>query len=88
MHTTYMSLQPYTATHQMFIVLTCMYTRFPYIISSLNETKEELEEYQISSQELEAELETQLEQSEAKVKDLTATNQRLGTECDNLKVCV
>ncbi|XP_072168608.1 nuclear distribution protein nudE-like 1-A [Diadema setosum] len=53
--------------------------------TSLQETKEELEEYQISSQELEAELEAQLEQSESKVKDLTATNQRLHMECDNLK---
>lgn len=60
-------------------------TKAEELKTSLVETKEELEEYQISSQELEAELETQLEQSESKVKDLTATSQRLNIECDNLK---
>lgn len=54
---------------------------------SLDETKEELEEFQISSQELEQELETQLEQAERKVRDFTAANQRLQAECESLKVC-
>lgn len=39
--------------------------------------QEELEEYQTSSRELEAELEAQLEQAEAKVRDTTSQNQRL-----------
>ena len=50
------------------------------------ETKEELEEFQISSHELEQELETQLEQAEKKVAALTAASQRLQAECENLKV--
>ncbi len=50
------------------------------------ETKEELEEFQISSHELEAELETQLDQAEKKVTELTAASQRLQSECENLKV--
>ena len=41
------------------------------------ETALELEEFQISSRELEAELEAQLEQAEAKVRELTSANQRL-----------
>ncbi|XP_022103481.1 nuclear distribution protein nudE-like 1-A [Acanthaster planci] len=49
------------------------------------EAKEELDEFQISSQELEAELETQLEAAEGKVKELTAAKERLQNETDNLK---
>lgn len=52
---------------------------------SLDETKEELEEFQTSSQELEQELETQLEQAERKVRDFAAANQRLQAECESLK---
>ncbi|XP_071813822.1 nuclear distribution protein nudE-like 1 [Apostichopus japonicus] len=52
---------------------------------TLDETKEELEEFQISSQELEQELETQLEQAEKKAKDFHAANQRLQLECETLK---
>ncbi|XP_033097489.1 nuclear distribution protein nudE homolog 1-like [Anneissia japonica] len=52
---------------------------------SLEETKEDFEEYQISSRELEAELETQLEHAEAKIKDLTASNQRQQMEVESLK---
>lgn len=44
------------------------------------ESSEELEEFQISSRELEAELEAQLEQAETKVRDLTSANQRLQME--------
>ena len=50
------------------------------------ETKEELEEFQMSSHELEQELETQLEQAEKKVAELTAASQRLQLESENLKV--
>ncbi|CAL1527478.1 unnamed protein product [Lymnaea stagnalis] len=51
----------------------------------LKETKEELEEFQISSQELEQELETQLKHEEKKNKELTLANERLQNECDSLK---
>ena len=47
-----------------------------------DETAEELEEFQISSRELEAELEAQLEQAETKVRELTSANQRLQMEYD------
>ncbi|XP_071797696.1 nuclear distribution protein nudE-like 1 [Asterias amurensis] len=49
------------------------------------ESKEELDEFQISSQELEAELETQLETAENKVKELTVAKERLQVETDALK---
>ncbi|CAG5122561.1 unnamed protein product, partial [Candidula unifasciata] len=49
------------------------------------ETKEELEEFQISSRELEQELETQLRQEEKKAKELILSNERLQTECDSLR---
>lgn len=52
----------------------------------LQETKDELDEYQQSSQELESEMEIQLEQSEKKVKDLTSQNERLQTDFDTLRV--
>ncbi|XP_059155465.1 nuclear distribution protein nudE homolog 1-like isoform X2 [Physella acuta] len=51
----------------------------------LKETKEELEEFQISSQELEQELETQLKHEEKKNKELSLANERLQNECDSLK---
>ncbi|KAH9514472.1 Nuclear distribution protein nudE-like 1-A [Bulinus truncatus] len=51
----------------------------------LKETKDELEEFQISSHELEQELETQLKQEEKKNKELTLANERLQSECDSLK---
>ena len=41
------------------------------------ETAEELEEFQTSSRELEAELEMQLDQTEAKAHDLMSQNQKL-----------
>ena len=50
------------------------------------DTKEELDEYEASSKELEAEMEVQLEQSEKKVKDLTSHNERLQTELEQLRV--
>ncbi|BFZ03184.1 hypothetical protein BsWGS_06223 [Bradybaena similaris] len=51
----------------------------------LEDTKEELEEFQISSRELEQELETQLKQEEKKNKELTLINERLQNECDSLR---
>ena len=41
------------------------------------ETQEELEEFQTSSRELEAELEMQLDQTEAKAHELKSQNQKL-----------
>ncbi|XP_055874901.1 nuclear distribution protein nudE-like 1-A isoform X2 [Biomphalaria glabrata] len=51
----------------------------------LKETKDELEEFQISSHELEQELETQLKQEEKKNKELSLANERLQSEVDSLK---
>ncbi|XP_074603617.1 uncharacterized protein LOC141857093 isoform X2 [Brevipalpus obovatus] len=50
-----------------------------------DDVKEELEEYQSSSRELEQELETQLAQSEKKRKELEATLERVKEENDGLK---
>ena len=50
------------------------------------EVKDELEEFQLSSQELEAELEAALEQTEGKNKELNATRCRLEMEVDSLRV--
>lgn len=47
--------------------------------------KEELEEFQTSSHELEFELESQLTRAENKNKELTVTNSKLQTEVENLK---
>lgn len=47
--------------------------------------QEELDEFQISSKELEIELETQLKQAESKVEDLAIKNARLQTEVDSLR---
>ena len=54
--------------------------------SRLEETREELEEFQISSRELEAELEAQLEQLEKKNNVLSQDNSKLKYEVDSLKV--
>ena len=67
----------YTRTGRLYYVLcNCRY----------EDTKEELDEYEASSKELEAEMEVQLEQSEKKVKDLTSHNERLQTELEQLRV--
>ncbi|BFZ17442.1 hypothetical protein BsWGS_20481 [Bradybaena similaris] len=50
-----------------------------------DDTKEELEEFQTSSHELEQELETQLRQEEKKVKELALSTERLQNECDSLR---
>jgi hypothetical protein len=52
----------------------------------MESAKEELEEYQSSSRELELELEAQLETAENKTKELTAANSRLAMEIDGLRV--
>jgi len=49
------------------------------------DNKEEFEDFQISSRELELELETQLEQSEAKIRDFRSLTNRLEQENDQLK---
>ena len=54
----------------------------------LEETKEELEEYQISSRELEAELEAQLKQLEKRNKELETNSARLQTEVESLRVSI
>jgi TolA-binding protein len=51
-----------------------------------DDTRLELEEYQESSREVEAELETQLKQSESQVRELRTANQRLQMEYMHLKV--
>ena len=52
----------------------------------LQETKEELDEFQEGSRELEAELEAQLEQAEARQRELLSNKTRLETDNENLKV--
>lgn len=56
--------------------------------TKLNETQLELEEFQESSRELEAELEAQLEQAETRNKELRSINNRLQMECENLQETV
>ncbi|XP_069123354.1 nuclear distribution protein nudE homolog 1-like isoform X2 [Argopecten irradians] len=51
----------------------------------LEEAREELEEFQISSRELEAELEAQLEQLENKNKELTSDRSKLQNENESLR---
>lgn len=52
----------------------------------LQESREELDEFQEGSRELEHELETQLEQAEARQKELLAAKARLEAENETLKV--
>lgn len=67
--------------------LTCICNSFSiWLVYSLEETREELEEFQISSRELECELEAQLEQLESKNKDLLSETSKLGSENSSLKV--
>ena len=63
-----------------------LFTRVIVLYFRLEETREELEEFQISSRELEAELETQLEQLEKKNGVLVQDNSKLKHEVDSLKV--
>lgn len=52
----------------------------------LQEARDELDEFQEGSRELEAELETQLEQAEARQRELLAAKTRLEAENESLKV--
>lgn len=52
----------------------------------LEDAREELDEFQMSSRELEAELEAQLEQAEVKNKELLSANGRLNMEVEMLRV--
>jgi septal ring factor EnvC (AmiA/AmiB activator) len=52
----------------------------------LEETREEFEDFQVSSREFEAELETQVEQLEKKSKTLGQENSRLQHEVESLRV--
>ena len=54
----------------------------------LQEARDELDEFQEGSRELEAELETQLEQAEARQRELLAAKTRLEAENESLKVSV
>ena len=57
-----------------------------FILHRLQETREELDEFQEGSRELEAELEAQLEQAEARQRELLSIKTRLETDNENLKV--
>lgn len=59
---------------------------FPSLFCSLEETREELEEFQSGSRELEAELEAQLEQTENRCSEYQSQLNRLAIENDSLKV--
>lgn len=52
----------------------------------MQEARDELDEFQEGSRELEAELETQLEQAEARQRELLAAKTRLESENESLKV--
>lgn len=56
------------------------------LIERLQEARDELDEFQEGSRELEAELETQLEQAEARQRELLSAKTRLETENESLKV--
>ena len=55
-------------------------------IPRLQETRDELDEFQEGSRELEAELEAQLEQAEQRQRELLTLKARLENENENLKV--
>lgn len=55
-------------------------------ISSAENTQEELREFQEGSREYEAELETQLQQTESRNRDLLSENNRLRMELESVKV--
>ena len=56
------------------------------MVASYENSKEELEEFQTSSRELELELESQLETSEKKNKEFDSCNSRLKMEVETLRV--
>lgn len=55
---------------------------------SAENTQEELREFQEGSREYEAELETQLQQTESRNRDLLSENNRLRMELESVKVRV
>lgn len=55
-------------------------------LSSAENTQEELREFQEGSREYEAELETQLQQTESRNRDLLSENNRLRMELESVKV--
>ena len=55
------------------------------LAAEIKETKEEFQEFQDGSRELEAELEAQLEQAEAKIKEYRSLSNRLHMDNDELK---
>ena len=59
--------------------------RFQQLEKEAQEAKEEFQEFQEGSRELEAELETQLEQSEGKIKEYRSLSNRLQLENDQLR---
>lgn len=58
------------------------------LLSSAENTQEELREFQEGSREYEAELETQLQQTESRNRDLLSENNRLRMELESVKVGV
>ena len=60
-------------------------TKFEALARESQVTKEEFEEFQEGSRELEAELEAQLEQSEVKIKEYRSLSNRLHMDNDELK---
>ena len=56
------------------------------LVERLQEARDELDEFQEGSRELEAGLETQLEQAEARQRELLSAKTRLETENESLKV--
>lgn len=54
----------------------------------MEETREEFEDFQISSRELELELETQLEQLEKRNVELVRHGEKLTMEKENFRVCL
>lgn len=59
---------------------------FLFFLFRGNDARLELEEYQENSREVEAELEAQLKQAEAQVRDLRSNNNRLHFEHNSIKV--
>merc|ERR1719495_3138559 len=60
-------------------------SRFEQLSRESQVTREEFQEFQDGSRELEAELETQLEQSEVKIKEYRSLSNRLHMDNDELK---
>lgn len=62
------------------------YFKLILLLLRLQETRDELDEFQEGSRELEAELEAQLEQAESRQRELLSIKTRLETDNENLKV--